>query len=263
MVVRTAAVSVVACLAVALAGLAVKGSPARVAPADAPRVVTLGDSVTAGAACRCDPFPVLYGRRLAERLGVPVHVDNRGINGLDSDGLLRRLRHPRWDLARSVARADVVVVTIGANDFGDHHDEVTEGRCARVDTDCVADGLVTLRRHVDRSLARIADLRGGRPSTVLVTGYWNVFEDGDVARREFPTAGLGASIALTRRTNRVLRDAARAGGATYVDLFTSFQRKGAGITRLLAGDGDHPSAAGHALIARVLLAADLRGSSRP
>lgn len=98
--VRTAVVSVVACLGVALAGLSVKGGPARVAPADALRVVTLGGSVTAGAACRCDPFSVLYGRRLTERLGVPVHVDNRGINGLDSDGLLRRSRHPRWDLAR-------------------------------------------------------------------------------------------------------------------------------------------------------------------
>lgn len=280
-------VTVVMCLAAALAVLTADGGPAlegyprttdaapsgtatpsadadRVARAHPQglRVVTLGDSVPAGAACGCDPFPAVYAHRLAARLGVPAHVDNWGINGLDSTGLLWRLRHPNWDLARSVARADVVVLTIGANDFGDHHDEVTEGRCSRAEDDCVADELAVMRRHIDRSLNRIRALRGGRPTSVLVTGYWNVFEDGDVARREFPAAGLGATIELTRRTNRALADTARADGLTYVDLFAPFQRTGTGITRLLAGDGDHPSAAGHALIARVLLAAGLPGLSR-
>jgi lysophospholipase L1-like esterase len=283
-----AVVTVVACLTAAIAVLAAGAGPAvqtypkstdasptgtaapsaaasRVARAhpDGLRVATVGDSVTAGAACRCDPFPVVYADRLAERLGVPVHVDNWGINGLDSDGLLRRLRHPHWDLSRSVAGADVVVVTIGANDFGDHHAEVTEGRCTRAQGDCVADELASMRGRVDRSLTRIRSLRGGRPTAVLVTGYWNVFEDGDVARHEFPTAGLDASITLTRRTNRALLAAASAGRSAYVDLFAPFQRRGTGITRLLAEDGDHPSAEGHALIARVLLAAGLPGLSHP
>jgi lysophospholipase L1-like esterase len=286
MLTRLVVVTVVMCLAAALAVVAAgegpalqsypkttdaspsgaatpSGAAARVARAHPQglRLAMLGDSVTAGAACGCDAFPAVYAHRLAAQLGVPAHVDNWGINGLDSDGLLWRLRHPNWNLARSVARADVVVMTIGANDFGDHHDEVTEGRSSRAEGDWVAHELAVMRRHIDRSLNRIKALRGGRPTSVLVTGYWNVFEDGDVARREFPAAGLGATIELTRRTNRALRDAALAGGRTYVDLFTPFQSTGTGITRLLAGDGDHPSAAGHELIARVLLAAGLPGLS--
>ena len=56
--------------------------------------------------------------------------------------------------------------------------------------------------------------------------------------------------------NARIEAAARSHGAVPVDLYAPF--KGAGDvdpTPLLADDGDHPDAAGHALIARVLLAA--------
>ena len=53
--------------------------------------------------------------------------------------------------------------------------------------------------------------------------------------------------------------AAHEAGATYVDLYRPFQDRRGGPTGLLADDGDHPSARGHALTAEVLMAAGLPG----
>ena len=218
-------------------------------------VVALGDSVPSGAACGCDPFPVLYGRLLAHRTGHRVTVDDEGVNGLDTAGLVAQLGQPA--VAGAVRRAGVVLVTIGANDFSDHHDDVTGGSCG-AGSECVDDEVGTMRAGLAAALDRVRALRGGRPTTVLVTGYWNVFEDGDVAVGASGAAGLAASLTLTRRVNTVIRGTARAAGAAYVDLFPAFQTSGHDITGLLADDGDHPDAAGHALIARILL-----GAGRP
>jgi len=57
--------------------------------------------------------------------------------------------------------------------------------------------------------------------------------------------------------NAGIRSAAAKHGGVYVDLFTPFRGADGSkdCTALLAADGDHPDAAGHALIARTLLAA--------
>ncbi len=219
-------------------------------------VVALGDSVTSGANCACVPFPQVYGRLLRDRRQVRVTVDNRGAGGLDSGDLVGDLGDPGSSTARAVRRAEVVLITIGANDFGDHHDDVARRACL---AECVGDELPELGRHVRQVLGRVRSLRDGRRTTVLVTGYWNVFEDGEVASREFPEPGRAATVRLTRRVNDLLRSVSRSEGATYVDLFGPFRlaARSGGVTRLLAADGDHPDAAGHALIARTLLGAGL------
>lgn len=218
-------------------------------------VLALGDSVPSGMACHCRPFPQIYGSLLSRRTGARVTWDNRAVSGLDTAGLISQLR--ARDVEDAVRRADVVLVTIGANDFGDHHDQVVNGECSRRKTDCVSDELGSMGDHLASVLARVRALRHGQPTTVLVTGYWNVFQDGDVARRTFGAAGLRASLQLTRRANAVIRSVSTAAGARYVDLFRPFQRAGRDITSLLAADGDHPDAAGHELIARTLLDAGL------
>jgi lysophospholipase L1-like esterase len=217
--------------------------------------MAFGDSVPSGNACGCDPFPETYGSLLSSRTGVPVTVDNRAVGGLETSDVVAQLRAP--DVRAGVRRADVFLVTVGANDFGDHHDQVVTGTCSTADTDCVSDELTTLRANLASVLATIRSLRRGQPTTLLVTGYWNVFEDGDVARRAYGDAGLQASIRLTQRANAVISSVSAAAGARYVDLFAPFQSSGRDITSLMAADGDHPDAAGHALIARELLDAGL------
>ena len=114
-----------------------------------------------------------------------------------------------------------------------------------------------MRSHLTQVLAEIRSLRAGRPTAVLVTGYWNVFQDGQVARDSDGASGLRASIGLTRRVNAMITSVSSSAGAHYVDLFAPFHRPGVDIDSLLAPDGDHPDTAGHVLIASVLLGAGL------
>ncbi len=223
-------------------------------------VVALGDSVPSGAACGCRPFPALYGSLLRARTGVPVTVRNFGVDGLTTSGLLAQLR--QRSVAATVRRADVVLVTIGANDVADHQSEVVAGDC-KLDTPsaCVSDELRAMRTNLRSILTTVRELRRGAPTTALVSGYWNVFEDGDVARRISGSAGLLASITLTRAVNAAIRSDSAVAGASYVDLFTPFQSHGRGITSLLASDGNHPDAIGHRLIATTLLDAGLPRAS--
>lgn len=219
-------------------------------------VVALGDSVPAGTACSCTPFPDLYGSLLGRRTGASVAVSNEAVNGLDTLGLLAQLQQPH--VSAAVGGADVVLVTIGANDFSDRHDDVVEGRCTvGSEIDCVDEELRAMRAHLTRILRGIRSLRKGQPTSLLVTGYWNVFEDKQVAKRSFGPEGLQASIQLTHQVNAAIRSVSAKAGARFVDLFAPFHSPGLDDDSLLADDGDHPDAAGHKLIADTLLGAGL------
>jgi lysophospholipase L1-like esterase len=228
------------------------------APAAYPRadltVVALGDSVTSGVACRCTAFPRLYGRLVAERTGLSVAVDNQGVSGMNSTDLLDQLAHKDSGISEAVQAANIILITVGANDFADHEDAVTRASCTPVvPGSCVAKELSRLPMNLHQILARIRALRPG--VAVLMTGYWNVFQDGQVARDLYTPDGIEASFALTRAANAAVAEVARTDGATYVDISTPFEKPGLDVTTLLAPDGDHPNTAGHALIAQTLAAA--------
>jgi acyl-CoA thioesterase-1 len=75
-----------------------------------PRVVFLGDSLTAGLGLESDQsFPAILGKRLAAD-GFNFEVVNAGVSGDTSAGGLRRLD---WSLEGDVK---VIVVALGAND---------------------------------------------------------------------------------------------------------------------------------------------------
>lgn len=225
---------------------------AETAPPGTTRVVALGDSVTSGFGCGCVPFPRTYGREIARLQGRPTSVDNLGEGGMDSVDLLERLDDRGSRFGGAVAGADIVLVTIGANDFSPDHDAVTQGDCLEDgNTECVRDELAHLRENASAILARIRRFRAGRPTAVLVTGHWNVFEGGDVAGSLYPQAGIVAPRKLPEQVNDVLRDVTMHAGDTYVDLLALFNGPASkrNVTTLLAPDGDHPNAAGHSLIA--------------
>ena len=75
-----------------------------------PRIVFLGDSLTAGLGLAADQsYPALIGQRLASE-GLNYDVVNAGVSGDTSAGGLRRLE---WSLEGEVA---VLFVALGAND---------------------------------------------------------------------------------------------------------------------------------------------------
>jgi lysophospholipase L1-like esterase len=124
---------------------------------------------------------------------------------------------------------------------------------------CFESALGTLRDNLTAILDRIRELRGGRPTAVRVTGYWNVFLDGHVADATYGPLFQRTSGALTQRVNATIQGVADAEKTTYIDLYTPFKGPGGDDddTPLLAPDGDHPSQGGHQEIAEALTAAGL------
>jgi len=223
-------------------------------PGSPVRVVGIGDSVTAGTACDCTDFVRLYARGLTSR-GTPATASNLGVGGMTAAGLLDAVRRP-GAIRDGVSRADVLLVTIGANDLTPQLQRWATGGCPQA---CWAPPVSRVADTVAELVRTARGLRDAPGERVLVTGYWNVFDDGDEAAAARGTAYLAWSDGLSRALNAALCDAARRSGATCVDLYTPFKGDGSrNPTPLLAPDGDHPNAAGHRLIAGALLAASGR-----
>jgi len=212
-------------------------------PSSHQTVVGLGDSVTAATACDCRGFLTLYAEQLQSRSHIETTTQNLGVIGQTTAGLLASLRADP-NAKSAVVQADIIIVTIGANDFW------YDPACAKLS--CYASELTALTSNLDAILSSIHALGGS--ATVLVTDYWDIWEDGAVGRaRGAQFMALGDE--LTQQVNAAIRAASARASARFVDLYTPF-RGAAGNqddTALLAADGDHPSAAGHAVIARALL----------
>lgn len=239
--------------------------PARAAPPAPLRIVALGDSVTAGTNCDCTPFPDLYAHTLSSRHHIGTTVANDGVPGQTSTDLLRALTDPAE--ATAIHHADVISITIGANDVTPMAEAVLTGSCGDPGDElaCTRPALDTLGQHLQAALHQVRALRQGQRTAVLLTGYWNVYEDGTVADNDYTPAGRQHSAHLTDAVNNVIKAAAHHDNSTYIDLKAAFASNTAGPnpSNLLAGDGDHPNAAGHTVIAKALVAAGVAPLNLP
>ncbi|HEX3005704.1 MAG TPA: SGNH/GDSL hydrolase family protein [Angustibacter sp.] len=215
-------------------------------------VLGLGDSVTAGSACGCVDFVRLLAHDLTAVTGHEVTATNRGRAGQTSTQLLALVRGDAGTRA-DVRAADADVITIGANDFAPALKAWDAGAC---DDACAQHDVAAVTSRVADVVRVVRALRAGRPTRVVVTDYWNVFADGAVGRDERGAAYLAWSDRLTRAFNAALCPEVTAAGASCLDLYAPFKGPDGhrDPTGLLADDGDHPNAAGHALIARLVLA---------
>jgi lysophospholipase L1-like esterase len=215
-------------------------------------VVGIGDSVTAASVCGCTGFVESYAANLPAAAGGPAHAVNLGANGLTAAGLRTLMTTPGPTTA-GVAKADILLVTIGANDLTPLLSQWQASGCTAT---CYSPAVDAVGSNVAAILSAAKNLRDHRPTRVLVTDYWNVFADGDVARASDGPAYLRWSDELTRALNSRICTAARNAGATCVDLYMPFKGNGSlNPTALLAADGDHPNAAGNLLISAALMAA--------
>ena len=214
-------------------------------------VVGIGDSVTSGYNCDCEAFVGLYATQLAAQDDVATTSVNLGVPGWTSSQLLAAMTTP-GAFRTQVATADILLVTIGANDLTPLESEGPAGCPAT----CYTPLVNTAGHNVELIVEAARATNPAHPPTVLVTDYWNVFQDGDVGAAENGTAFQTWSDGLTRAESTQACQGAQSAHATCVSLYAPFKGTGSvNPTFLLAADGDHPSAAGHQLIASTLLAA--------
>ncbi len=221
--------------------------------ANAPLVVVgLGDSVPSGAACGCTSFIATAGRSIAEAQHRSLTVSNLAVGGFTSSDVLAQLDSDT--VQRQIAAADVVIIEIGANDFED--DQAYEQACRDEGAaTCYAGTLRSTAQRVSSIVTTVRNLQTKPTAAVYLLGYWNVFRDGAAGQADGATY-MNASDALTRAFNIRMTNVAAAAGVTYVDVYRPF--KGGGdqdATRYLADDGEHPNAAGHALLSAAVVKA--------
>jgi lysophospholipase L1-like esterase len=221
-------------------------------------VVGIGDSVTSATICRCTGFVQSYAANLPAVAGGPAYAVNLGDNGLTSAGLRTLMTTPS-PTAAGVAKGDILLVTIGANDLTPL---LSRWQASGCNASCYSSAVDAVGSNIAAILSAAKRLRGHQPTRVLVTDYWNVFADGDVARASDGPAYLRWSDELTRALNTRICAVTRNAGATCVDLYTLFKGNGSlNPTGWLAADGDHPNAAGNLLISAALMAATRLPSS--
>jgi lysophospholipase L1-like esterase len=168
-------------------------------------VVGIGDSVTAATNCGCPGFVEPYAKDLPTSAGGPARGVNLGANGLTAAGLLKLVTTPT-PTADGVAQADTLLVTIGANDL---LPLLPKWRASGCPAACYSPAVDAVGSDISGILAAAKSLRGSKPIRILVTSYWNVFADGDVASASETPAYLAWSDELTRALNSRICTAAR------------------------------------------------------
>ena len=225
------------------AGLVLGASPAQAATNGS--MVTLGDSVASGMHCSCTPFPQQYAAQVARGTGRSVTMHNLAFPGATSDDVVAQVA--RSSVQSAVRSAGTALVMIGANDFEYAFTGVlAHQRRAWVAFPRVAARVQANVTSIVRTLQRL------HPGIhVVVADYWNVMRDGKVGLRTYGTWGESKAVQATTYADQGLARAATATGATLVSTYTAFKgSRGTGDpTALLASDGDHPNARGHAVIA--------------
>lgn len=208
-------------------------------------MLAFGDSVPSGARCGCTPFPVLYARQVSSHVRRPVAMRNDAVSGATSGSVLRQVQE---SAVRSQLRgAGTVLVMTGANDFVAPFRRVLRHRERA--TRAFRPVAARVRANLTATIREMQEIRPG--VRVVVAGYWNVVKDGDVGRRDYGRWGLRKAEQATAWANRAIRDAAAERHVTFVSTYVPFK----GVhgrrnpTALLAADGDHPDARGHAVIA--------------
>ncbi len=220
-------------------GLGLAGLPApAAAAATTPVVVGFGDSVLTGLHCGCTNFIQQYATALGGT------ADNLAQNGSTSLNLVHLLQTARaW---KAVENASVVVIMTGANDYN--------GTFAAVSNGASPSQYNAIAKQVKANVTTAVDkIRSINPNAdVVIVDYWAAMEAGKVAQQNYNAATQKAALESTESVDGALWSVAQSLHTDWLSTYQLYYRPGINVTSLLASDGNHPDAAGTALIANAL-----------
>jgi len=226
------------------------------------KLVAIGDSLPYGLRdCNyCLTFVERFGKALSGATGRRVTASNLSEHtGIDSSDLRKELGSSR-SLRAAVAGADAITVTIGHNDQPwNREDDPCGARTGatedwtKYDATCLAATAATYGGNLDAILRQIRALRAGKRTLLRVTNDY----DDLIGDPSIPSDTVSSVKVFYDTYGDLTCQLARKYKAVCIDTYHAFN--GAEGTRdagsLLAGDHTHPSARGHALIARLLVQA--------
>ncbi|GAB7006593.1 hypothetical protein JCM18899A_40660 [Nocardioides sp. AN3] len=244
MIGKPARVAIALVIAVPTAVLAACAATSSTSGSTAWSLVALGDSVPAGTACDCTPYPQLSAPELAPS-GSPATTRNDAVGGYTTVDVLDQLSGG-GEVASDVAGAHVVEVQVGANDV------LYSSSCGAVAA-CYEPQVPGVAANLRAIVERLHELGKGRTLVVLLD-YWSVWLGGTYATEQ-GQAYVDAAATVTSQINTTIREVATETGSAYIDLRAAF--KGPDYqydeTHYLASDGEHPNAAGHQQIASAVV----------
>ena len=217
-------------------------------PAENWSIVALGDSVPAGTACGCIPYPELSGARLSVPGGRSVTVTNDAVGGTTTVDVLHEVTADH-SVINALHRATAAEIEIGAND-------IQYSKKCRTDVSCYSPAVPHMERNLDAIVHRVRQLLAGGPDIVVLLDYWSVWLGGQYAQERGP-AYVAAADSVTDEVDKAIKAVAVQTGSAYVDLRLAFKGPSYSYdeTRYLASDGDHPNSAGHQRIAAAVVTA--------
>lgn len=182
--------------------------------------VMFGDSWPFGAHCNgCRAFPGLLNDEYAAATGQIIDFRNDTTNGGTAQELAARMKTDP-SIRDDIEAADIIVISIGANDMEPAFGIWMAGTCGGADQlDCFRDISDSLRVAYGAILTEIDALRGGRPTAVRMVTTSNEFL-ADLGL----IAGFGADfgktggVAITTMNRDAQCEVAEAHHAMCVDL---------------------------------------------
>jgi lysophospholipase L1-like esterase len=197
-----------------------------------------------------------YADLVAEQTGTDVEVVAHAEEGLTSDALLADLGQDTT-LQHDVRSADLVVIGAGGADLNAGDDAWDAGTCSG--TACYQPLLAAYATNIEAVVAKVAELRGGRPTVLRAMSTPNALTGAEDVIPPFLAASateVGAFQAVSLRDSTCA--AVRKHGGECADVVTAFNgpdgTQDAYATGLLNHDDCcYPNAQGQQKIAELLL----------
>jgi lysophospholipase L1-like esterase len=224
------------------------------APAGPLDYVSLGDSLptTEGGASRA--YPAYYAGIVERTLGREVRLANEAVPGATSADLLRSLRSSSA-LRSKLAAAEIITVTISANDWEPTYNAFLAGGCE--DLRCLDNRLDRIEENLEAIVGELLAIRSPEDTIIRFTDYFDSLIKNPVARAAGLRAHLWRDLVPTiRKWSEAICGLAESNGIACARMAPAFNGQDGSTSPyregLLAIDGRHLSDEGHRLMAREL-----------